>query len=82
MWFGVYGDVVYHHGGSFRAPACRWDGAQYANLPGPLGRGARWPRGRATARLAERLAQRIATGDEAIDELRGLRRTSRESLGP
>lgn len=76
VWFGVYGDVVYHHGASFRTPACRWDGAQYAHLPGPLGRAARWRRGRATARVSARLADRIADGDEPIDELRGLRPTS------
>ncbi len=78
VWFGVYGDMVYHHGAGFRTPGCRWDGAQYAHLPGPLGRAARWRRGRATARLSARLAARIAGGDEPIDELRGIRPMSKD----
>ena len=84
VWFGVYGDVLYHHGASFRAgaAACRWDGAQFAHLPGPLGRVARWRRGRATTRLSATLAERVAEGDELIDELRGLRPTSSESGAP
>ncbi len=25
LWFGVYGDIVYHHGAGFRRPHSRWD---------------------------------------------------------
>ena len=83
VWFGVYGGIVYHHGASFRQGrrACRWDGAQYAQLPGPSGRAARWVAERATSRLADRLADRIAAGDEPIDELRGLRPTNSQIGG-
>ena len=82
VWFGVYGDLIYHHGAAFRPPACRWDGAQYAHLPGPLGRAARWRQGRATARLSAQLADRIAAGDDPIDELRGLTPTRSRSAVP
>jgi hypothetical protein len=78
VWFGIYGGLVYHHGAAFRSShACRWDAAQHANLPGPLGRAARWVRERATARLSERLADRILAGDELLHELQGVRPTIR-----
>lgn len=29
LWFGIYGDIVYHHGAGFRKPTSRIDGARH-----------------------------------------------------
>ena len=36
LWFGVYGDIVYHHGAGFRAPMSRRDASAFMHLPVPL----------------------------------------------
>jgi hypothetical protein len=36
VWFGIYGDIVYHHGAGFRTPMSRLDATGYAHLPGPV----------------------------------------------
>lgn len=33
VWFGIYGDVLYHHGAGFRTPMSRLDAAGYSHLP-------------------------------------------------
>jgi hypothetical protein len=33
LWFGIYGDVVYHHGAGFRTPVSRFDSSSYRHLP-------------------------------------------------
>ena len=33
LWFGVYGDLVYHHGAGFRTPMSKRDAAGYRHLP-------------------------------------------------
>ncbi len=33
LWFGIYGDILYHHGAGFRAPMSRLDAGGYAHLP-------------------------------------------------
>jgi hypothetical protein len=33
VWFGIYGDFLYHHGAGFRTPMSRKDAAGYAHLP-------------------------------------------------
>jgi hypothetical protein len=35
MWFGVYGDVAYHHGAGFRGGLCRRDRAAIGTVPPP-----------------------------------------------
>jgi hypothetical protein len=36
IWFGIYGDIVYHHGSGFRTPISRLDATGYSHLPIPL----------------------------------------------
>jgi hypothetical protein len=36
VWFGIYGDIVYHHGAGFRTPMSRPDAIGYLHLPIPL----------------------------------------------
>jgi len=69
LWFGIYGDVVYHHGAGFRAPASRLAGAQFGHLPVPLARAARWRAERGARRASETVYRRLLAGDELIDEL-------------
>lgn len=33
LWFGVYGDLVYHHGAGFRTPMSKKDASTYRHLP-------------------------------------------------
>jgi hypothetical protein len=35
LWFGVYGDLAYHHGAGFRGGLCRRDRAQIGTVPPP-----------------------------------------------
>jgi hypothetical protein len=35
MWFGVYGDVAYHHGAGFRGGLCRRDREEIGTVPWP-----------------------------------------------
>jgi len=36
LFFGVYGDLIYHHGAGFRPQMSRYDSASYLPLPIPL----------------------------------------------
>jgi hypothetical protein len=36
VWFGIYGDILYHHGAGFRVPMSRFDASEYWHLPVPL----------------------------------------------
>jgi hypothetical protein len=36
VWFGIYGDIVYHHGAGSRTPMSRLDASTYSHLPIPL----------------------------------------------
>jgi hypothetical protein len=33
LWFGIYGDLIYHHGAGFRRPVSRIDLSNYSFLP-------------------------------------------------
>jgi hypothetical protein len=41
LWFGIYGDLVYHHGAAFRRPISRADAHRSRSWPTPLRR-AHW----------------------------------------
>jgi hypothetical protein len=65
LWFGVYGDLVYHHGAAFRRPLSRIDAAQARPRSRPF---ARYLDLRRRARESERLSAELF--DEiARDEL-------------
>jgi hypothetical protein len=62
VFFGVYGDVVYHHGAGFRLPLSRADVAELGPNPTPASPGAREMLARNT-RLSEAMFNRIAGDD-------------------
>jgi hypothetical protein len=80
LWFGIYGDLIYHHGAGFRRPISRLDGAQVMRH-----RLQRWPVARrlehewiqirirrrlaANERLSERVFARIQRDDDFYREL-------------
>ncbi len=77
VWFGVYGDLVYHHGAGFRFPVCRHDSVTseaYGDSPEAQ---ATWchERGLVISRLGDKLYARIAA-----DPLRTLERCKDGSL--
>jgi hypothetical protein len=55
LWFGVYGDVAYHHGAGFRGGLCRRDREAIGTVPWPP------PDPHPTASLAERALWRLRT---------------------
>jgi hypothetical protein len=59
LWFGVYGDIVYHHGAGFRAPMSRIDASSYSKLPVPLRNLAGVRRRIANTRRSRRMFRRI-----------------------
>lgn len=52
LWFGVYGDVVYHHGAGFRSPISRLD-MERMRVP------ANWSSGIKTQRITYKLARKM-----------------------
>jgi hypothetical protein len=61
VWFGVYGELVYHHGAGFRFPVCRHDvAASEVAAASPAARGT-WcqERGLASRRLGAEIFARI-----------------------
>jgi hypothetical protein len=72
LWFGIYSDVVYHHGAAFRQPMSRLDVALASRRPDPLGlrhRLALSRRSRRNARLSRRLFSRLREDPEFWREL-------------
>lgn len=52
LWFGIYGDIVYHHGAGFRRPVSRLDDIS-------LGLADRWSSGNVVQRRVRRLRRRV-----------------------
>lgn len=77
VWFGVYGDLVYHHGAGFRFPVCRHDFVASEAYADSLDvQGARChERGLASKRLGTEILARIE-----VDPLRTLQRCKDGSL--
>lgn len=71
VWFGVYGDIVYHHGAGFRVPMSRFDAAAYSDLPVPLRNIAGVRRRVANSRLSRRMYRRARDDDDFYLELTG-----------
>jgi hypothetical protein len=81
LYFGVYGNLVYHHGAGFRAPLSRRDHPRPSGNEGRAGpvqgrgarglwdRGLRWLRRRRNQRLSERVYQRISASESFPWEL-------------
>jgi len=68
VWFGVYGDVVYHHGAGFRSMISRFDIAEAGG--GVLGRVRLRLRARGVRRTSEELFQKIATDPSFHEQIR------------
>jgi len=72
LWFGIYDDVIYHHGAAFRQPMSRLDTALADRKPGPFGlrRQAELSfRARRNARISRRLYRRLLDDPEFWREL-------------
>ncbi len=71
LWYGVYGDLVYHHGAGFREPLSRIDAALAPPRRQPLARYRALRRqARESERLSAQLYERLAADDGLIAELR------------
>ena len=74
LWFGVYGDLAYHHGAGFRGGLCRRDREAIGRVPEP-------PRDPAPdASLAERAAWHVRARKWAWIDKRPVVRRERETL--
>ena len=71
LLFGVYGDLVYHHGAAFRTSITRWDSAAYVHLPIALRNFAGVRRRLANTYQSERLIRRIRRDERFYEELTG-----------
>ena len=69
LWFGVYGGIVYHHGGGFRTPITRYDAAAYRHLPIPLRNFAGVRRRIANTLISRRMHRRIRDDERFYLEL-------------
>jgi hypothetical protein len=74
LWFGVYGDLAYHHGAGFRGGLCRRDREAIGRVPEPPPDPAR------DAGLAERLAWHVRARKWAWIDKRPVVRRERETL--
>lgn len=71
LFFGIYGDVIYHHGAGFRLPHSRADLAILAAAGGPSGPSAAREMLTRNHREAEAVFERIQRDDSGwLDELR------------
>lgn len=73
LWFGVYGDLVYHHGAGFRMlePMSRADAAHYRHLPALLRRPALAGRRIRNWGLSRREYRRLVAGGSVMGETPG-----------
>ncbi len=69
LWFGVYGEILYHHGAGFRLPISRIDSDPSAGLPRPLQLLLRYRIARYNQFRSRRLYRRLLAGDEFFREL-------------
>ena len=69
--FGVYGDLVYHHGTGSRTPMTRRDARGYAHLAAPLRKVAGVRRRIANTRLSRRMLRKIRRDERFYLELTG-----------
>lgn len=69
LWFGVYGDVVYHHGAGFRLPISRVDADPSRDSPRPLQIALRARIALINQYRSRRLYRRLLAGDEFFREL-------------
>lgn len=71
LWFGIYEDLIYHHGAGFRMlePMSRADAAHYAHLPALRRRPALVRRRLRNVRLSRRIYKRLRAGEDVIAEL-------------
>jgi hypothetical protein len=74
LWFGVYGDLAYHHGAGFRGGLCRRDREAIGRVPEPP------PDPAHDAGLAERLAWHVRVRKWAWIDKRPIVRRERETL--
>jgi len=74
MWFGVYGDVAYHHGAGFRGGLCRRDRDAIGTVPPPP------PDPPADAGLARRLRWEVAARKWYLVDKRPVVRRERRAL--
>jgi hypothetical protein len=74
LFFGVYGDIVYHHGAAFRTPISRADmanapPARHVHLPGRAA--FVWRRRRRNRRLSKEMFERLSRDERFYRELTG-----------
>jgi len=72
IWFGIYGDIIYHHGAGFRAPVSRYDLQQRWLSVNEAEAAALYkstPEYQATARLSEEMFHKIETNENFYLEL-------------
>ena len=74
LWFGVYGDLAYHHGAGFRGGLCRRDREAIGRVPEPP------PDPAPNAGIAERLAWHVRARKWAWIDKRPVVRRERETL--
>jgi hypothetical protein len=74
LWFGVYGDLAYHHGAGFRGGLCRRDREAIGRVPEPP------PDPCVGASLAERVAWHVRARKWAWIDKRPVVRRERETL--
>jgi hypothetical protein len=73
LLFGVYGDLIYHHGAGFRSPITRYDSIRYSHLPIPLRNIAGVRRRLVNKYRSERLIRKIRRDERFYRELTGER---------
>ena len=71
LWFGIYGDLVYHHGAGFRTQMSRLDASTYSHLPVPLRNVAGVRRRIANTRRSRRMFRRILEDESFYLDLTG-----------
>jgi len=70
IWFGIYGDIIYHHGAGFRAPVSRYDLPRGSmNEAEAVALYKSTPEYQATARLSEEMFHKIETNENFYLEL-------------
>jgi hypothetical protein len=69
LWFGVYDDIVYHHGAGFRLPISRVDADPSVGYPRLLQMAVRARIAYTNQYRSRRLYRRLASGDEFFREL-------------
>ena len=71
VWFGIYGDIIYHHGAGFRTPMSRFDATGYDHLPIPLRNFAGVRKRIANTVLSRRMFRRIVEDERFYLALSG-----------